>query len=458
MGKRASKNDKQFTENPWWKRFYRPAEKILGLADRFRPAAGKEKEEQQFRELYISADYRERGRQEQIKQIAFALVFLLVTGVLVFAVEVKSLISRVSIKENSILRQEENSEVELTWEAGEEKGNITLLLKPQRIPPEDRDRMFCEAQEYITSYILGGNESLQAVRGGIRFPETVPGTEITVTCRPGSYHWLNADGSRSRNVLPESGATETLTITMRYYEEEREVTLELLLLPEETGEELLRKKVEEELARRAADNTGEMIHLPEEIEGVPVRWKVKKDGTGITLLFLGLFAAVCIPLAGKRRQEEQVQKREQELMEDYPELVSKYRLLLNAGLSQRGVWERIVLDYRKNGRKCYVYEEMLLTMREMENGISEARAYERFGKRCRLLPYVRFGGVLVQNLQKGAKGTLALLEQEAIAAFAERKAAAKRKGEETGTRLLPPMFVLLGLVLAIVMYPALKNL
>lgn len=442
----------------WWQKLYHPAEKLLQLINKFRSVAGKEKEAQQFRELYIGADCQEQGRQEQIKQIAFALAFLGVIGILALAVEVKSLTSRISIKENSIFRQGDASEVELLWKAGDEKGSVTLLLKPQRILPEERDGLFAEAENYIVNCIRGGNESLRGIRGDIRFPETVPGTEVTAVCRPGSYRWLNADGSRTRNRLPEGGAEETVTVTMRYYEEEREFVLELLLLPEETGSGNFREKVENELFYRAADNTGEQVLLPKEIEGVPIAWSVKKDGTGITLLFLGLFAAGCIPLSGKRRQEEQVQKRERELMEDYPELVSKYLLLLNAGLSQRAVWERIVLDYKKSGRKRYVYEEMILTMREMENGISEAKAYEQFGKRCRLLPYVRFGGVLVQNLQKGAKGTLNLLEQEAFAAFAERKAAAKRKGEETGTRLLLPMFVLLGIVLVVVMFPALRNL
>ena len=175
---------------------------------------------------------------------------------------------------------------------------------------------------------------------------------------------------------------------------------------------------------------------------------------GITILFLGFVVAVCIPLSEKKKQEERIRKREQELMEDYPELVSKYLLLLNAGLSSRSVWERITDDYKKSRRKRYVYEEMLLSMREMENGIPELRCYERFGKRCRLLPYMRFSSALVQNQQKGAKGALHLLEQEAIAAFAERKDAAKRKGEEAGTKLLLPMFGLLGIVLVIVMFPA----
>lgn len=441
-------------KKPVWMYFYPQAEKVLDVTDGFRTTESKEKERQLFRELYITADYLEQGRKERVKQVAIAMVFLLVTVILATAVELKGRAGRVAIRDCCIQRQDDVREITLNWKTKEDGGSISVSLPAQRVPLAGRDTLFKEAEDYIRSCIQGGNESLQAIRGDVSFPETVPGTEMTVVCRPGSYRWLNADGSRTAHELPREGAAEQVHVTMRYYEEERELVLELLLLPEGSESERFQKQLEKELFSRVADNTEAYLVLPEEIEGVPVEWSVKGEHNGLTLLCLGLVAAVCIPVAGKRKQEELLQKREQELIADYPELVSKYLLLLNAGLSQRSAWERIVSDYRKSGRKRYAYDEMLLTLREMENGIPEIRAYERFGKRCRLLPYMRLSGVLVQNLQKGAKGALQLLEQEAMTAFAERKEAAKRKGEEAGTKLLLPMFGLLGIVLVIVMVPA----
>ena len=452
------RSQRKSEKKDWWMHFSVPAEKVLDFVDGFRSPMSREKEQLQFRELYIGADCQEQGRKERVKWIAVAVAFLSLTMVFAGAAELKNLTSRVLIQENCIYRRADALQVDLDWEAGDITGNVVFELASQRVPMEERDALFQEAENYVKSYILGGNESLQEVRGDIRFPETVPGTDVTVFCRPESYHWLNADGSRTIHALPEDGVREKLYVTMYYYEEERETVLELFLLPEGDEEEQFQKKLETELLSRVADNTNEYVCLPEQIEGVPVVWSVKRERTSITILFLGLIAAVCIPLSGKRKQEEQLRRREQELMADYPELVSKYLLLLNAGLSQRAVWERIVSDYRKSKRKRYVYEEMIWTMREMENGISEPKAYERFGKRCRLLPYMRFSGVLVQNLQKGARGGLQLLEQEALAAFAERKEAAKRKGEEAGTKLLLPMFGLLAIVLIIVMFPAFWNL
>ncbi len=59
-----------------------------------------------------------------------------------------------------------------------------------------------------------------------------------------------------------------------------------------------------------------------------------------------------------------------------------------------------------------------------------------------------------QNLRKGTKGLTQMLRMEAIQAFEERKARAKRLGEEAGTKLLAPMFLMLAVVLVIVIVPA----
>ena len=62
--------------------------------------------------------------------------------------------------------------------------------------------------------------------------------------------------------------------------------------------------------------------------------------------------------------------------------------------------------------------------------------------------------MLTQNLRKGSKGLSELLRAEADQAFEERKAAAKKRGEEAGTKLLLPMFMMLSMVLLIVIVPA----
>lgn len=443
------------------------AERMLEFADRFRSRENREKERQQFRELFVGGDYEEQGRKERLKTMSLCLVFLVLAFLFAFLAKGKEISTQLRLEENRLYREDDKRSVELEWKVKEQAtegksdakgGSVVLELKPQRVLPEKREELFKAAEEYVRDCIQGSNESLLQIRTELTFPEQVPGTEVTVRCIPGSYRWLNVDGSRTDRILPEEGAAETVTVVLEYYEETREFTLELWLLPKEDAEGRFRKQLETELFVAEADNRNEYLSLPKAVDGVAVEWNVKQESNATTILLLGVLATVCVGMLGKKQRLDRIREREQELMADYPELVSKYLLLLNAGMSSRAVWERIVMDYKKTGRRRYLYEEMALSGHEIENGISEAKVYENFGKRCRLLPFMRFSAVLVQNLQKGARGALLLLEQEAVAAFAERKETAKRKGEEAGTKLLLPMIGLLGIVLVIVLFPAFQSL
>lgn len=124
-----------------------------------------------------------------------------------------------------------------------------------------------------------------------------------------------------------------------------------------------------------------------------------------------------------------------------------------------GAWKRIAANYEKKRKNNTVfaqevYEEMVLTCREIESGMGEVRAYERFGERCGLRRYRKFSNLISQNLKKGTKGLSVLLEEEAENAFEERKSEARKYGEEAGTKLLLPMMLMFGIVVFIIIIPA----
>ena len=68
--------------------------------------------------------------------------------------------------------------------------------------------------------------------------------------------------------------------------------------------------------------------------------------------------------------------------------------------------------------------------------------------------YVKLGALLSQNIKKGSRGLLAEMEQEVKEAFEDRKAMARKLGEEAGTKLLGPMAMMLAVVMIIVIVPA----
>lgn len=107
---------------------------------------------------------------------------------------------------------------------------------------------------------------------------------------------------------------------------------------------------------------------------------------------------------------------------------------------------------RAAGKKAY--EEMVNVMYKISGGTSEGECYEEYGIRCNLSEYRKFGMMLSQNLRKGTRGLTELLEREAEDAFEQRKNLAKKAGEEAGTKLMIPLFLMLIIVFAIVIVPA----
>ena len=93
----------------------------------------------------------------------------------------------------------------------------------------------------------------------------------------------------------------------------------------------------------------------------------------------------------------------------------------------------------------------------MENGTSEGAAYREFGRRCRLQPYLKLSSILEQNRKTGTKNLRELLRTEVEDAFEMRKNLARRMGEEAGTKLLLPLFLLLLIVMIFIMVPAMMT-
>ena len=197
--------------------------------------------------------------------------------------------------------------------------------------------------------------------------------------------------------------------------------------------------------------------LPEMLDTNELRYYQAFNERGPVITVMGMMIGILLYALQKQNIRKAEEERKKQMIEDYPEVISKLTLYLGAGMTVKKAWRKITEGYMKekeDENERYVYEEMRQTCHEMDSGVTEAEGYENFGRRCDLQIYVRLGALLSQNLRKGTKGLSELLKLESIQAFEERKARAKRLGEEAGTKLLLPMFLMLAVVLIIVIVPA----
>ncbi|MBU5482443.1 type II secretion system F family protein [Blautia sp. MSJ-19] len=197
-------------------------------------------------------------------------------------------------------------------------------------------------------------------------------------------------------------------------------------------------------------------YLPDKWDGKSLQWQKNGDNTGTLLASLALFAAFVLLLKKAREQQEELAKRAEQLLMDYPSLIMKFTLLVQAGMTVRRAFQKISTDYMRSrhGTERFAYEAMITACHEMDSGVAEVEAYRRFGERCGQMKYKTFSTILVQNLQKGGHRMADLLEKEALEAWDERKRKARVLGETAATKLLVPMIMMLAVVMAIIMIPA----
>ena len=219
----------------------------------------------------------------------------------------------------------------------------------------------------------------------------------------------------------------------------------------------LEQQIQEEILRCNEERVSEKeYYLPQTLNGKELHWEFQKDHSGSFLAALFLAAGGCLLVTREREKEESRRKQEEALLLDYPGLIMKFTLFIQAGLSVQEAFHRISRDYsgKEDAKNHPGYEEIRKTCLEMESGVSQVEAYRNFGIRCGQIKYRTFSTLLIQNLQRGSQGLLDMLEKESMDAWEDRKRRAKIAGETAATKLLVPMILMLGIVFALLIIPA----
>lgn len=343
---------------------------------------------------------------------------------------------------------------------GLEEGAVDLIVTvpSRRLSPEEFHERMPEISEILLSGILGSNVSLDQIRTDLELPEELPGYGIQVAWESERPELLSSMGLLNQEGLwgvdPSRGETFSLMAELSCGEEKELVTVPITVLPEEmTQGERLAERIDS-LALEDMEN--ETVRLMEEFEGVPITYRRKGRFQNAVLLVLGGVLAACLWMKEKNDEQVQKKRREESLTAAYPDLVSGFLVLTGAGYSIRQAWKKTVQDRKQSETLPFseVYQEMQVTLNQMETGTPEAFAYVWFGKRCGLRCYTRFSGILESSLRTGGSSLRSLLEPEMEEAFKIQADLARRKGEEASTKLLLPMFGMLGIVMVMVTAPA----
>ena len=367
-----------------------------------------------------------------------------------------------SIERNDYGKGKKVEELDVQIGNKKKKVRTSVEVSERQYSAKEVQELFSRIIRKMDRLILAGNETLDRVDEDLDLVTDIPGEPVKVSWELDRYDVMDIQGKLKEQNISEKGVLVKLNAVLTYTANEKEQAsyqCVACVYPKKlSGEESTKKDVEEAIKKAdTATKEKKKLILPEMLDTNELRYYQAFNERGPVITVMGMMIGILLYALQKQNIRKAEEERKKQMIEDYPEVISKLTLYLGAGMTVKKAWRKITEGYMKekeDENERYVYEEMRQTCHEMDSGVTEAEGYENFGRRCDLQIYIRLGALLSQNLRKGTKGLSELLKLESIQAFEERKARAKRLGEEAGTKLLLPMFLMLVVVLIIVIVPA----
>ncbi len=336
------------------------------------------------------------------------------------------------------------------------EGDYNVEVSELLFSEEEAYELFALAEAEIDETFLGENEDLNNIWTDVVVDTSYQSGQVSASWYFDDFTLVNSDGTVSNEGLEESvivGAT--ITLTCGSYEEIYSFSFCVIPIDAATQEAFL-YRLQQEI--NANDGESETLVLPDEVDGVSVYWSKKLSYRGLGLIGLAIIAFFAIPIAQKEEQRRQLKARQQELLKDYPKILSQLSLLLRVGISFSEAAARIAVRYEdglKKGNEVRPGFELIARLsRQIKDGVSEIRALDDLAREAKIKEYRKLVLLLQQNQKKGNQHVIEQLEKEDIEAFEMRKAMAKRAGEEASTKLLLPMIGMLGVMMLILVIPA----
>ena len=338
---------------------------------------------------------------------------------------------------------------------------IEIPVRERRYTDKEAEDLFDQLEAQLPAQILSENDSLNTIRQNLNLKTRLDTFGLTVRWETSDPEIIDSFGTVYNKDISESGE-EILILAMvsdgihqQSYQYKGKVYPPVLTL-EEKKKAAFQKWADDLDTKQQTDTS---LILPDVFEGQKLKYSKPKEGRYGILPVLGLVLAALLQVRTQVEKQKKSRLREQQLLMDYSEVVSKLVVYIGAGYTVRGAWERIAAGYReslKNGRRVMrpAYEEMVHTASQLKSGLSESRAYNEFGRRCSLQPYIKLAALLEQNQKNGGRQLRNALDIEMASAFEQRKNAARKLGEEAGTKLLLPLLLMLFVVMTMIVVPA----
>ena len=338
---------------------------------------GKGKQELQDELTALRTGSNETVRSYYIRKFSTVLMVLTI-GVVLSIVCFFAYAGKTSdVEDQTLMRPgygEGNRQEELAVEVdGKEVRQLEITIQERKYTEKEKRELTERAIKELEQILPGQNKSLDEVREDLVFPETLMDGAVTASYVTTPYGIVDESGVLL-DVEKEDGVLVEIQVTLTCGENEMRHVVHAKVFPRIlTQDEQLQKEIRRAVEQRdAKESHEETLELPGNVDGRRLVWQYQEENPFATVFALALIAAVLVYLEMDSRVHARAEDRKNQLMLDYPDLMWKMTMLLGAGLTIKGTFQRMAKQYYRDRRKLrYVYEEVLYTCREMESGVSQ---------------------------------------------------------------------------------------
>lgn len=339
------------------------------------------------------------------------------------------------------------------------KGTVELEIEEKQPTKNEAKKLLEKAKKEIDATFLGENKALEQVMSDVILQDAYQDGMVAAEWSFDDYTYIGTDGVIKENELDEPELVEaTAVLTCGEYQQIYRFSMQLCPCSVET-EKGLRREIQKKIRQQPLEKSE--ITLPSDIAGIPLQWKKTGNMDGAMLSILGIVVCFLLPYGQKLEEQKQKKIILEKRKKDYPMLVEELSLFLAAGVTFTEAARKMTENYerrkKQTGKVQEGYELWKKLSYEMRDGVREADAIMRFGKESGRKEYKKLALLLEQNRRQGSQHMIQQLEQENLIAFEMRKNQVKREGEEASVKLLFPMMGMLGIVIVVLILPAMMT-
>lgn len=339
------------------------------------------------------------------------------------------------------------------------QGTVELEIEEKQPTKNEAKKLLEKAKKEIDATFLGENKALEQVMSDVVLQDAYQDGMVAAEWSFDDYTYIGTDGVIKENELDEPELVEaTAVLTCGEYQQIYRFSMQLCPCSVET-EKGLRREIQKKIRQQPLEKSE--ITLPSDIAGIPLQWKKTGNMDGAMLSILGIVVCFLLPYGQKLEEQKQKKIILEKRKKDYPMLVEELSLFLAAGVTFTEAARKMTENYerrrKQTGKVQEGYELWKKLSYEMRDGVREADAIMRFGKESGRKEYKKLALLLEQNRRQGSQHMIQQLEQENLIAFEMRKNQVKREGEEASVKLLFPMMGMLGIVIVVLILPAMMT-